>query len=104
MSITRTIDARKPTIQVDFDCMALGKFHGVNEPIWHDIGITTALLRGGLTSEPSCTTSGPFSRLSSVWLISSASGSNSAFGTSETIDDWESWSEVRPKAETRGLF
>ena len=48
------IDARKPTIQVDFDRMALGKFHGVDEPIWGDIGVTAALLRDGLPSATAC--------------------------------------------------
>ena len=48
------IDARKPTIQVDFDRMALGKFHGVDEPIWGDIGVTAALLGDGLPSATAC--------------------------------------------------
>ncbi len=48
------IDARKPTIQVDFDRMALGKFHGVDEPIWGDIGMTAALLRDGLPAGRAC--------------------------------------------------
>lgn len=42
------IDAAKPTIQVDFERMALGKFHGVDEPVWGDIAITARLLRAGL--------------------------------------------------------
>ena len=48
------IDARKPTIQVDFDRMALGKFHGVDEPVWGDIGVTAALMRDGLPSARAC--------------------------------------------------
>ena len=48
------IDARKPTIQVDFDRMALGKFHGVDEPIWGDIGVTASLLGDGLPSATAC--------------------------------------------------
>ena len=39
------IDKSKPTIQVDFDRMALGKFHGVDEAVWGDIGITARLMR-----------------------------------------------------------
>lgn len=34
-----------PTIQVDFDRMALGRFHPVEVPLWGDIGRTLALLR-----------------------------------------------------------
>ena len=48
------IDARKPTIQVDFDRMALGKFHGVDEPIWGDIGVTATLLSDGLPPATAC--------------------------------------------------
>ena len=52
------IDARKPTIQVDFDRMALGKFHGVDEPVWGDIGVTAALLRDGLPADCACSDQG----------------------------------------------
>jgi len=48
------IDARKPTIQVDFDRMALGKFHGVDEAVWGEIGVTAALLRDGLSPATAC--------------------------------------------------
>ncbi len=48
------IDARKPTIQVDFDRMALGKFHGVHEPVWGDIAVTAALMRDGLPPSRAC--------------------------------------------------
>jgi len=37
-----------PTIQVDFDRMALGKFHPVTVPLWGEIGRTLALLRDAL--------------------------------------------------------
>ncbi|RMF72154.1 MAG: thiamine pyrophosphate-binding protein [Acidobacteria bacterium] len=30
----------KPTIQVDFEAMALGKFHAVDVPVWGEIGVT----------------------------------------------------------------
>ncbi|MCG8595115.1 MAG: CDGSH iron-sulfur domain-containing protein [Kiloniellales bacterium] len=48
------IEPRKPTIQVDFDRMALGKFHGVDEPVWGDIGVTAALLLEGLPKDRAC--------------------------------------------------
>ena len=38
------IATNKPIIQVDFDRMALGKFHSVDEPVWGDIGKTARLL------------------------------------------------------------
>ena len=34
------ITPKKPTIQVDFDPMALGKFHAVDVPVWGEIGVT----------------------------------------------------------------
>ena len=37
-----------PTIQVDFDRMALGKFHPVEVPLWGDIGRTLAVLHDRL--------------------------------------------------------
>lgn len=40
------IEPKKPTIQVDFDRMALGKFNPVTIPVWGEIGVTAkALLR-----------------------------------------------------------
>ncbi len=38
------ISQRKPTIQVDFDRMMLGKFHPVDVPLWGDIERTLAAL------------------------------------------------------------
>ncbi len=38
------IDSKKPTIQVDYDPMALGKFHAVDVPVWGEIGVTMKLL------------------------------------------------------------
>jgi thiamine pyrophosphate-dependent acetolactate synthase large subunit-like protein len=35
----------KPIIQVDFDAMALGKFHAVDVPVWGEIGTTAKLLQ-----------------------------------------------------------
>jgi len=34
------ITAKRTIIQVDFDRMALGKFHSVSVPVWGDIGVT----------------------------------------------------------------
>ena len=39
------IDASKPIIQVDFDRMALAKFHAVDNPIWGDVGITARMFK-----------------------------------------------------------
>jgi thiamine pyrophosphate-dependent acetolactate synthase large subunit-like protein len=38
------ISKKKPTIQVDFDRMILGKFHSVDVPLWGDIERTVELL------------------------------------------------------------
>ena len=34
----------RPIIQVDFDRMTLGKFHGVTVPVWAEIGVTAKLM------------------------------------------------------------
>jgi len=39
------ITSGKPIIQVDFDRMALGRFHRVDEAVWGDIGVTARRLR-----------------------------------------------------------
>lgn len=38
------IDPSKATIQVDFDRMALGRFHPVAQPVWGEVGVTARLL------------------------------------------------------------
>jgi thiamine pyrophosphate-dependent acetolactate synthase large subunit-like protein/nitrite reductase/ring-hydroxylating ferredoxin subunit len=39
------ITPKKPTIQVDFDAMTLGKFHAVEVPVWGEIAVTCASLK-----------------------------------------------------------
>jgi len=39
------ITPKKPTIHVDFDPMALGRFHGIDVPVWGEIGVTAGALR-----------------------------------------------------------
>ncbi|MEM1178558.1 MAG: thiamine pyrophosphate-dependent enzyme [Acidobacteriota bacterium] len=45
------ITPKKPLIQVDFDAMALGKFHPVDVPVWGEIGITARLLKQRLAGK-----------------------------------------------------
>jgi thiamine pyrophosphate-dependent acetolactate synthase large subunit-like protein len=49
------ITAKKPTIQVDYDPMILGKFHAVDVPVWGEIGVTARLLRHRLNGKSSAT-------------------------------------------------
>ena len=42
------INPSKPTIQVDFDRMALGKFHPVTLPLWGEIGLTVSMINNQL--------------------------------------------------------
>ncbi len=44
------ITPKKPTIQVDFDPLALGKFHKVDCPVWGEIGRTAELIGDALQS------------------------------------------------------
>jgi pyruvate oxidase len=43
------IDPRRPTIQVDFDPLMLGKFHPVEVPVYGEIGVTAQALLGDLS-------------------------------------------------------
>ncbi|MBW2698125.1 MAG: thiamine pyrophosphate-binding protein, partial [Deltaproteobacteria bacterium] len=49
------ITPKKPTIQVDFDAMALGKFHKVDVPVWGEIAATVAILRERLAGVSNAT-------------------------------------------------
>lgn len=42
------ITPKKPTIQIDYDPMALGKFHAIDVPVWGEISITTQLITDAL--------------------------------------------------------
>jgi pyruvate oxidase len=45
------ITPKKPTVQVDFDPMALSKFHKVEAAVWGEIGVTCDLLQKALTGK-----------------------------------------------------
>ncbi len=42
------ITPKRPIIQVDFDRMTLGKFHGVTLPVWGEIGLTASQISAQL--------------------------------------------------------
>lgn len=44
------ITPKKPTIQVDFDPMALSKFHKIDAPIWGEISVPVSLMKERLES------------------------------------------------------
>ncbi|MGH9164355.1 MAG: thiamine pyrophosphate-dependent enzyme [Acidimicrobiales bacterium] len=48
------IAAYKPIVQVDFDPMALGRFHAVEVPVLGDVGTTARLLAEELPGDPAC--------------------------------------------------
>ena len=48
------IAAYKPIVQVDFDPMALGRFHAVEVPVLGDVGVTARLLADALPADPPC--------------------------------------------------
>ena len=45
------ITPKKPIIQIDFDPMALSKFHKVDIALWGEIGVTCKLLQKALTGK-----------------------------------------------------
>jgi len=48
------IDHTKPLIQIDFDRMALGKFHAVDTPLWGDVGLTAVIFTKRLPAKLNC--------------------------------------------------
>lgn len=44
----------KPIVQIDFDPMALGRFHPVEVPVLGDVGVTARLLASALPADPPC--------------------------------------------------
>jgi pyruvate oxidase len=46
------ITPKKPIVQVDFDPMALGKFHPVTVPVWGEVGVTAKRLIEGVGADP----------------------------------------------------
>jgi thiamine pyrophosphate-dependent acetolactate synthase large subunit-like protein/nitrite reductase/ring-hydroxylating ferredoxin subunit len=44
------ITPKRPIVQVDFDRMALGKFHGVTVPVWAEIGIAASQMSTAIGS------------------------------------------------------
>ncbi len=49
------ISSKKRIIHVDYDPMALGKFHSVTVPVWGEIGVTVNLLKNSLVSKHKAT-------------------------------------------------
>ena len=76
------ITPKKPTVQVDFDAMTLGKFHAVDVPVLGEIGITARLLGERLEGAAS-------------------SGNH----TREIAERWSIWrtEKERRRAEHRGM-
>lgn len=48
------IEKKKPTLQIDFDRMALGKFHAVEVPLWGEIGLTVGEFLSRLPAQIDC--------------------------------------------------
>jgi len=81
------ITPKKPTIQVDFDPMTLGKFHAVDVPVWGEIGTTAALLDEALGETAAVDQRPEIAQRWTIWRSEKASrradergrGLNSAF-------------------------
>jgi len=69
------ITPKRPTIQVDFDPMALGKFHPVAVPVLGEIGVTARI------------------------FVDELSEVNSVDQTSEVADRWRIWREEKKSRE-----
>lgn len=53
------ITPKKPTIQIDFDPLALGKFHSIECAVWGEIGVTATLLLESLQGKTHTTDQRP---------------------------------------------
>ena len=53
------ITPKKPTIQVDYDPMTLGKFHAVDVPVWGEIGVTVKILAEAVRGQHDATDQRP---------------------------------------------
>ncbi len=58
-----------PIVQVDFDPMALGKFHPVEVPVWGEIGVVVECLRDELPAAGESGTEDQASQLAERWGI-----------------------------------
>lgn len=61
------ITPKKPTIQVDYDRMNLGKFHGVDVPVWGELGETARILLKKLDKNHPVTDQSP--EIANRWQI-----------------------------------
>lgn len=62
------LDNLKDIIQVDFDRMALGKFHPVQIPVWGEVATTARLLVDALPEDRACTDqTGEIARRWRIW-------------------------------------
>ncbi|HEC41305.1 MAG TPA: thiamine pyrophosphate-binding protein [Bacteroides sp.] len=61
------ITDKKPTIQVDFDQMALAKFHAIDAPIWGEISVTLSMMQKTMKNLPGTTDQRP--ELEKRWKI-----------------------------------
>ncbi len=61
------ITSKKPTIQVDFDPLALAKFHKIDAPVWGEISLTISMMKEALQNRISTTDQRP--ELAKRWEI-----------------------------------
>ncbi len=61
------ITPKKPTIQVDFDQAQIGRFHGIDVPVWGEIEVTCGLLQERMGSHPGTTNQRP--EIAERWQI-----------------------------------
>ena len=61
------ITPKKPIVQVDFDPLALGKFHPVTVPVWGEIGVTMGILEERLAGR--CSTTDQRPEIAERWSI-----------------------------------
>jgi len=93
------ITPKKPTIQVDSDRMALGKFHGVDLPVWGEVGNTAGAILGAIKGKhASIDHTGEVAQRWSIWRQEKASRlQDSAEGGVPSIAVFDAMNRMIPR-------
>ncbi len=62
----------KPIVQVDYDAMALARFHAVSVPVWGEIGVTAARMRERLGATRAVNQRGDVAERWAIWRAEKA--------------------------------
>lgn len=93
------IAPKVPTIQVDFDPLALSKFHKIDAAVWGEIGVTVGLLRDNLEGKTDTVDQRPeVSERWSIWKTEKEKRLKDDFGNGiSSVSVFEALSRLAPE-------